>query len=347
MANPVRFSASDDGTTLAWIRSGRGPALVKASNWITHLEYDNESPLWRHWVQFLEQNFDYLRFDERGCGLSDRAFENANMDCWVQDIGAVVKASGMGAPFHLLGISQGAATAISYAVAHPEKVSGLILVGAYARGALHRGEPNSHELLSAMCEIFRHGWGQDNPAFKDTYTAGFVPDGSPEKRKWFHELLDKAVTPEAGARLLMARGDVNVEPILAQVSVPTLIIHIRDDNITPLDEAKRLARGIPGAQLVILEGRSHIIQDGEPAWDDIRKLISEFCGTATGTGAENGLTPREQSVLQLIRTAKSNKEIARQLGVSEKTVRNHASNLFVKIGVSSRQEAIVKLTGKP
>ncbi len=346
LVQAIRYATSDDGTSLAWMRSGKGPALVKVANWMTHLEYDRESPLWSHWVNFLEQNFNYLRFDERGCGLSDRKLGKLNFDAWVQDIEAVVDQSGIEQPAYLLGISQGAGTAIGYAIKHPEKVAGLILIGGYARGALHRSDENNRDLIAAMCQIFRLGWGQDNPAFKDVYTANFVLDGDPEKRRWFHELLDKTVTPDAGADLLMARAEVDVSSMLAQVKVPTLVIHVRDDVVTPVEEARILAAGIPGAQLAIIEGRNHIIQESEPAWDKVQELVLEFCGQGAVPHAVAGLTPRENDVLGLICAAKNNKEIARDLNLTEKTVRNHASNLFAKIGVNNRQAAIVKMAGK-
>jgi pimeloyl-ACP methyl ester carboxylesterase/DNA-binding CsgD family transcriptional regulator len=340
----VRFAKSDDGTSLAWTRSGTGLALVKAANWITHLEYDDESPIWSHWVDFLEQNFDYVRFDERGCGLSDTDLRNVGPEKWIEDIAAVVEASKITKPFYLLGISQGAATAIAYAARYPENVAGLILIGGYARGEARRGNPGERELIEGMAQVFRHGWSQDNPVFKDVYTASFVPGGNEKQRRWFHDLLDKSITPDVGADLLLARAEVDVTDILDQVTVPTLIVHLRNDKVCPLSESEFLARHISGAEFLILDGDRHIIQLSDPGWVPMCNAINSFCGIDSAPTVAN-LTARENDVLRLICVAKSNKEIANELEVTEKTVRNHATNLFAKIGVNNRQEAIVKMAG--
>ena len=334
----VRYTSSGDGTSLAWSESGSGPPLVKAANWLTHLDYDLGSPIWSHWVEMLEDHFTLLRYDERGCGLSDRRAENLALEFWADDLCAVIEAAEIDEPFFLLGVSQGAAAAIAYALEYPEKVAGLILVGGYARGSNHRG-PESANLYKAVVEIFRLGWDNDNPAFQDVFTSRFIPDASPEQRRWFTDLCQKTVRPETGADLLSARADVNIEPLLAQVSVPTQVFHSRDDQVIPFEEGQLLAQRIPGAHMTVLEGRNHIIQQDEPAWQLFCENLLEFT-SASRTVSMTELTDRETEVLRAICMAKSSKEIARDLDVSEKTVRNHTSNIYAKLGLQNRMHAI-------
>ena len=343
MISGVRFANSQDGTALAWTRSGRGRPLVKAANWLTHLEYDRASPVWSHWVEFLESRFDYIRFDERGCGMSDHRTGALVMDTWVADLEAVVGAADPPRPFVLLGISQGASVAISYAVRHPEDVSHLILYGGYARGHDRRGQPGAAALYRAIVDVFRLGWGEDNPAFRQVFTQRFVPDATEEQLTWYNELCQRSMTPEHGAELLLARAEIDVTAILGQVRVPTLVAHAVGDIVVPLEEGALLARQIPGAEFVVVDSGNHILQAAEPAWADFRAAVLRFVGEDADAPVAS-LTAREREILRLICHAKSNKDIARALDVSEKTVRNHATHLFAKLGVASRAEAALRFS---
>ena len=338
----VRFAETHDDLSLAWARSGKGPPLVKAAAWLTHLEYDAQSPVWAHYVSFFEDNFDYVRYDERGCGLSDRETGQLTIESWEDDLSRVVNASGIDTPFALLAMSQGTGAAVRFAAAHPDKVTHLILIGGYARGAYHRGDDKAASMYRAIVEIFRAGLDDRNPAFREVFTNRFLPEGDPEKIAWFNDLCRRSVDAETGARLLDARGNMNVADKLAQVKCPTLVIHARDDGVAPLAEGRYLAQHIPDAELLILDSANHILQPDEPAWPIATQAMLEFIGHTTPASDYN-LTQREQDILALIGAAKSNKDIARALDVSEKTVRNHATNIFAKMGVSSRQEAMLKL----
>lgn len=336
----VRFVRTADGVALAWARSGSGPPLVKAANWLTHLEYDAESPIWSHWTGFLQSNFDFVRYDERGCGLSDRSPGKLGMESWLADLEAVIAASGIEPPFTVLGVSHGAAAALAYAERRPERVSRLILYGGYARGTFRRNDDAAADLYRAVIEVFRLGWNAPNPAFQEVFTSRFIADAGPEELGWFNELCRRTISPEAGAKLLLSRGEIDVTGLLKRISVPTLVVHARDDAITPLAEGEFLARNIPGAEFAVIEGRNHILQAYEPGWRAFCELVLSFTGVASKSGIP-ALTARETEVLRLICKARSNKQIARDLELSEKTVRNHASKIFAKLGVSSRQEAIV------
>ncbi len=342
---PVRFVETHDGLSLAWSRTGKGPPLVKAAAWLTHLEYDTESPVWSHWVRFLEGHFDYVRYDERGCGLSDRKTGALTLRSWTDDLERVVDASDVRQPFVLLAMSQGTGAAVEYAARYPERVSHLVLCGGYARGVNHRENPEAEKFYSAIIEIFRMGWDSSNSAFREVFTKRFIPGGSPEMLQWFNEFCRRTTTPEIGAELLHARGHMNAIASLSRVKCPTLIFHAEGDQVAPLDEGRYLARSIPSAQLMVLPSDNHILQDGEPAWETFCAQLLAFVGAET-SGMPASLTPRERDILQGICDAKSNKEIARDLGVSDKTIRNQVTNIFAKLDVATRQEAILKMQAK-
>ncbi len=335
----VRFASSPDGASLAWRRSGSGPPLVKAATWLTHLDFDRESPIWSHQTAFYETYFDYLRYDERGCGLSDRDIGALSIDVWVQDLRAVVEASDIPRPFTLLAMSQGAATAVAYAARFPEDVAQIILCGGFVRGADHRDDPKKAALNRAIIEVLRQGFDEDDPAFRDLFMARFVPDGDPERRHWLGELCRRSTTPESAARLLTARAEADATAFLSYVTAPTTVFHSEGDAVVPASEAHFIARNLSGAEVITLASDNHILQADEPAWD---AFASEVLRRTGQTAQQADLTPRERSILDLICDAKSNKDIARTLDVSEKTVRNHATHIFAKLGVATRAEAMRK-----
>jgi pimeloyl-ACP methyl ester carboxylesterase/DNA-binding CsgD family transcriptional regulator len=344
----IRYLRTPDGVQLAWAEAGAGPVLVKAANWLSHLEYDWESPVWRHWIRFFGDRFRYVRYDERGCGMTDWNVGDLSFDRWVEDLEAVVEAAGAREPFVLVGISQGAATCVAYAVEHPERVSHLVLYGAYARGVARRGDPENERLYRAIIEMARLGWGTDNPAFRQVFTSRFIPGGTDEQLDWWNDLCRKTTTPEIAGELLEARAEVDVTGLLGRVRTPTLVVHSREDVVVPIAEGRLLASGIPGAQFVELDSKNHVLLEHEPAWDRFRDAVLEFVGLGGGAGGAGGEDPafaalsrREREVLALITEGLGNAQIAERLSISEKTVRNHVSNLFDKLGVWTRAQAIV------
>jgi len=345
MQQRVHIATTTDKVQLAWARSGSGPTLVKASNWMTHLREDVDSPVWGHWIRFLSSHFDFVRFDERGCGLSDRQVEDVSEQHWLGDLECVVDAAAITRPMTLLGISQGAAATIQYAIAHPERVSKLILYGGYSRGGLVRGGRHA-EHYRALLEMVRLGWGNQNPMFRQVFTARFVPEGSHEQVDWFNELCRRTVAPEMAMRLLEARARTDISDLLPQVRVPTLVLHARNDEVIPVAEGRRLASTIPGAEFVELDSRNHVLLSHEPAWQDFQHAVREFTGVAREEARPAGeapLTSRERRLLALLREGKTNAQIAAEAFISEKTVRNHMSSVYRKLGVSSRAQAIVKV----
>jgi pimeloyl-ACP methyl ester carboxylesterase/DNA-binding CsgD family transcriptional regulator len=341
----IRYLRTPDGARLAWAEAGAGPVLVKAANWLTHLEYDWGSPVWRHWMRFFSDHFHFVRYDERGCGMTDWEVGDLSVEGWVGDLESVVAAAEPRGPFALLGISQGAATCIAYAVRHPERVSHLILYGGYARGVFRRSDPERERVYRAIIDLVRLGWGKENPAFRQVFTSRFIPGGSEQQLDWWNELCRKTTTPDIAARLFEARGRIEVTALLGRVRAPTLVLHSRADDITPISEGRLLAAAIPNAQFVELDSKNHVLLEDEPAWERFREAVLEFTGLgARATGEDSAfasLSAREREVLALMKEGLGNAQIAERLSISEKTVRNHVSNLFDKLGLYTRAQAIV------
>ncbi|HXG37033.1 MAG TPA: alpha/beta fold hydrolase [Dehalococcoidia bacterium] len=273
----IRFCTTSDGVRIAYGTVGEGPPIVKAPNWLTHLEYEWQNPVWRHWWQELAVDHQVIRFDQRGCGLSDWDVEDLSFQSWVRDLETVVEASGVG-KFALLGISQGGAVAIEYAVRHPEKVTHLILCGAYTRGWAKRGHSlPEHE---AVLTLIREGWGRDNPIYRQLFTLTFMPEATPEQIHWFNELQRVSTSAPNAARLRTASGQIDVLDRLPLVSVPTLVLHARGDERVPFDQGRQLASLIPNARFVPLDSRNHLTLEDEPAWPrllaEVRAFLSDF-----------------------------------------------------------------------
>jgi pimeloyl-ACP methyl ester carboxylesterase/DNA-binding winged helix-turn-helix (wHTH) protein len=275
----IRFCTAPDGVRLAFAMSGSGPPLVKPANWLTHLEYDWESPVWRHWLRELSRDRTLVRYDERGCGLSDRDAADLSFDAWVADLETVVDAMGL-ERFPLIGISQGCAVAIAYAVRHPERVSRLVLYGGFARGVIAKAKtPEQLEEVTMVTRNIPLGWGQDNPAFRLFFAARFLPEGTPEQMRWFSDLQRITTSPKTGARLLDTAATLDVSALAPLVRAPTLVLHVRGDGVATFGEGRRLAALIPGARFVPLEGRNHVLLEGEPAWaqfiEEVRSFLAE------------------------------------------------------------------------
>jgi pimeloyl-ACP methyl ester carboxylesterase len=272
----IRFLKTADDTTLAYATSGRGYPIVKAANWLSHLEFDLVSPVWRHWWSELSHRYRLIRYDERGCGLSDWDVDEFSVEAWVSDLESVVEASGV-QRFALLGISQGAAVALSYAVRHPERVTHLILYGGFAQGRLKRAaSPELKEEAILLKNLMRVGWGQENAAFRRTFASLFVPDATREQIDAFDALQRASTSPANAERFMDAFNNVDVVDLAAQVTVPTLVMHARHEVEIPMAQARLLASTIPGARLVPLESRNHIIGESEPAWQQFLVELGRF-----------------------------------------------------------------------
>ncbi len=280
----IRFCTARDGVRIAYSTVGSGPPLVKAPNWLNHLEFEWQSPIWSHWIRELTQHHTLVRFDERGNGLSDWSADDLSFDAWLHDLETVVESCGL-ERFALLGISQGGAVACAYAARHPEKVSHLVLYGAFARGWMHRESEEEIERRQAMLTLTRLGWGTENPAFRALWAAHFMPEATPEQSQWFSDLQRVTTSPENAVRLMAEAGRINVVDILPSVLVPTLVLHCENENAVPFAEGRLLAASIPGARLVPLPGRNHLVLPTEPAWPLFLQELGNFLGWGP-TGAE-------------------------------------------------------------
>jgi class 3 adenylate cyclase/pimeloyl-ACP methyl ester carboxylesterase len=272
----VSYCRAPDGVRIAYAKVGQGPPLVKTGTWLTHLEYEWESPIWRHLLRRLASNHTLIRYDARGNGLSDWEVDELSLDAWVSDIEAVVDATGV-KRFPLLGMSQGCAVSIAYALRHPERVSHLILYGGFAAG-LNRRSQKAQEQLAAMATLARTGWGRDNPTFRQIFTSLFVPGATKEQADWFNEMERRSASPECAYRYIRATGEFDIRPLLAGVAAPTLVMHVRDDLVVPMKAGREMAAGIPGARFVALEGRNHLFLEQESAAKRFFEEIELFLG---------------------------------------------------------------------
>lgn len=277
-AQRVRFATSGDGTRIAFATTGNGYPLVRTGHWLTHLEHDWQSPIWRPFLDELGQGLRVTRYDQRGNGLSDWSAEDFSLDRCVEDLEAVVDAAGL-ERFALYGTSQGAPISIAYAVRHAARVTHLILQGGYVRGRLIRGSAEEREDGEALLTLIRHGWGKPGSAFLKAFSSMYIPDGSKEQIDSLVDLQRQTTSPENAARLRAAVDSFNVSDLLDKVTTPTLVIHARNDSVHPLEQGRKLASGINGAEFVMLESANHAILQHEPAWevmfDEIRAFVSD------------------------------------------------------------------------
>jgi pimeloyl-ACP methyl ester carboxylesterase/DNA-binding winged helix-turn-helix (wHTH) protein len=272
----IRFCAAADGTRIAYATAGRGPPLLKAANWLNHLEYDWESPFWGHLLHQLARGRTLVRYDARGTGLSDAEVGELSLEAWVRDLEAVADAAGL-ERFPLLGISQGCAISVAYAVRHPGRVSHLVLSGGFALGAFRRGAAEA-ERRRAMASLIRTGWGQDNPAFRQLFAALFMPAGTKAQHDAFGALQRVTASPEMAARYFDAVGHFDVTGLLARVRAPTLVLHALGDAMNPVECGRQLAAGIPGARFVALPGVNHLPLEGEAGLERFFAEIESFLG---------------------------------------------------------------------
>jgi pimeloyl-ACP methyl ester carboxylesterase/DNA-binding winged helix-turn-helix (wHTH) protein len=273
----IRFSVTEDGVRLAWASIGEGPPLVKASNWLTHLDFEWGSPIWQHWWTELSKHHRVIRYDERGNGMSQRDVPEVSFETWVRDLETVVDAAGLDR-FSLLGISRGGAIAVAYAARHPERVSKLILYGAFPVGLYHYGSAEEIEARQALISLTRLGWGHHHPAFCRLFTNRFIPNSTPVHENWFDDLQRVSTSGENAARLLDVDSGIDVRPLLPQLRVPTLILHCDRDQVIVPERGRDLAARIPNARYVSLPSANHLLLADEPAWEMLLQEFSAFMG---------------------------------------------------------------------
>ncbi|MDP6452899.1 MAG: alpha/beta fold hydrolase, partial [SAR202 cluster bacterium] len=334
MDQQIRVCAAPDGAAIAYAVVGSGPPLVKAPNWLTHLEFEWNSPVWRHWWEELAKTHTLIRFDQRGSGLSDRAVNEQSFDTWVGDLSAVIDAVGLD-KFSLLGISQGGAIAAAYTVQNPNRVNRIVMCGAYPRGMGKRGDTSKEE-IEALVTLTRAGWGRDDPAYRQLFTSRFMPDATREQMSWFNDLQRVSTSAQNAASVLNVLANIDVLNILGRIDVPTLVLHANGDRQVPYDQGRQLASLIPGARFVGLDGSNHLLLQTEPAWPVAVKKIRAFLSNESRgmspveiSGESDiqipghipaDLSPREAEVLSLIAAGQTNRDIAEKLFITTNTV---------------------------
>jgi pimeloyl-ACP methyl ester carboxylesterase/DNA-binding CsgD family transcriptional regulator len=344
MNQQIRFCKSFDGIRIAYAMTGEGPPLVKAPHWLTHLDHEWQSPVWKPWIESFSRSHMLLRMDGRGCGLSDWDVGDISFEAWVRDLEAVVNAAGL-ERFALFGHSQGSAIAVEYAVRHPERVTHLVLLGAYARGAMKRNpSPQRMDELHAQLKLIEVGWGRDDPSYRQMFSTQFMPGATLEQINSMSELQRRSATPENAVRIVRSLFSIDVRESASRVKCPTLMLHARGDRRAPFEEGLLFAGLVPDARLVPLETENHVLLSHEPAFRQFFEELEAFVPRPAGAGKGGTfpqLTAREAEVLERIAQGLDNAQIAAHLEISEKTVRNNITHIFDKLGVENRSQAIV------
>lgn len=337
----VRFTTSADNTRIAYSSMGKGSPLVRASHWLSSLDFDWQTPVWGPWNEQLSSRSELFQYDSRGCGLSDHDIGDFTLDDVVADLESVVDAAGLD-KFALLGISQGGAIAAAYAARHPERVSHLVLYGAFAKGAAVRAKTKQDiDALESMFKLVEYGWGQENPAFLQMFTTQFFPTATPAQAHAFNEIQKRSTSPEIAALLLRAYSKIDASSYLPLVTAPTLVFHSRGDCRIPFEEGRYMAKNIKNALFEAIDSYCHTPLQGDPAFGPVLDTLNNFIRPVSTAEDIFNLSKRERQVLELIATGLNNSQIATSLSIAPKTVRNHITAIFDKIDVESRAQAIV------
>jgi pimeloyl-ACP methyl ester carboxylesterase/DNA-binding CsgD family transcriptional regulator len=346
MRQRVRFCTSADGVQIAFAESGKGPPLVRVANWFTHLDFDRQSNVWRHWFDALSDGRLLIRYDPRGSGLSDRNVDDFSLERWIDDLEAVVDAAGV-SRFSLIGLCQGGTVAAAYAARHPKRVSRLVLYDSYPFGA-HIG--NASQRLArearALGQMIEVGWGKENGAFREIFANLLMPDAGKDALRWLGEMQRRSASPRNACLMWNAFHHFDIREIAPKIEAPTLVFHGRGDAMVPFEAGRHLASLIPDARFVPLETNNHILLPYEDAWKTFCTELRDFLDQNADTGpardrALDALTAREMEILNGVARGLSNRELAELLRISEKTVRNHLTTIFSKLGMASRAQAIV------
>jgi len=347
MRQRIGFCTTADDVRIAYATTGRGRPLLRVGGWMTHIEHDLESPVWRHWLQELTRDHTLARFDIRGSGLSDRDVKRQTLEAWVRDVEAVVDSLGW-RQFPMLGVCQGAAIAVLYAVRHPERVTHLVLYNPYAHGAFTEGmagyRVEEAETLARMIEV---GWARRTGAFREVFARLLSPSDAADQITWWDELQRLTADRAMAAQLWRAFHEIDIRDLLPQVHCPTLVAHVKGDSMVPFEAGRELAGRIPHCRFLPLEGRNHILQPRDPGWPmfigEVRRFLAEEPDEGVPSVAGfHELTRRERVVLDHVARGQSNLAIASTLSLAPKTVRNHVSNICGKLAVSTRTELVIE-----
>jgi pimeloyl-ACP methyl ester carboxylesterase/DNA-binding CsgD family transcriptional regulator len=342
----IRFCTSADGTRLAVATVGHGLPLVRAATWLTHVEKDADNLCNRHWVAELSRDHYYVRYDSRGCGLSDRDVERFSLRAWIEDLEAITDALQL-ERFSLLGMSQGAAIAVGYAALHPERVSHLVIYGGFARGLLKRGpSPKAVDAAQAMLNAAEVGWGADSSSFRQVFTSQLFHDASAEQQRAFDEAQRLTISGANAVRFMKVVFEIDLREVAPKVRCPTVVFHATDDPCFPFEEGRLLASLIPGARLVPLPSKNHIPFETERAWSLFLSELRVFLPGSQPVvdNAISRLTARQLEVLREVGQGQTDKQIARKLSLSPRTVEMHVARSLAALKCRTRAEAVKRAT---
>lgn len=337
----IRFARSADGVGIAYALHGAGPPLLIDACWLSHLQFDWQSPVWRHFLVELGRIATVIRYDERGHGLSDRDVTDHSLQARVADLEAVADGAGFDR-FALLAMAQGGPVAIEYAARHPERLTRLIFYGSDA-GA--RGVPSANELElgHAFDAMIKVGWGRPTPEFRRVFTSMMIPGGTEEQMCWIDELQKMAVDADTAVLARSQRQMIDSSGRLGELDLPTLVVHSLRDQIKSFEQARYLAAHIQGARLVALDSDNHIVLSDEPAWPVLRREITDFIApdrdaapVASAEDVASALSPRELEILRAAAGGYDNEAIAAELTLSVRTVERHLQNVYAKLGLHGR-----------
>ena len=348
MSQDIRFCTTADNVKLAYAVSGEGPLLVMSATWLSHLEHQWRSASWQPWLEAFSREHKLLRYDARGCGLSDRDAADLSFEAWVRDFECVIESASF-RQFDLLAKCWGGPIAIEYAARHPERVNRLVLYGTNALGRLRWSDrPNEAERARVLLDLMRLGWGQENHAFMQVWASYFQPGGTFDHLRSWSDQQCVATSAETAIQLMRNGWNVDVREAARKIKCPVLILHCERDVVVPIDQGHLLASLIPDCRFVQLNSENHMPLGDEPAWSRLVAEVKAFLQKPAESLVRrsrlplNELTARERAVLERIAEGLDNSEIAASLGLSEKTVRNHITRVFDKIGVQHRYQAIVR-----
>lgn len=340
LPNEVRFAHVASGARIAWAKNGRGPALIRVAHWMTHVEHDTTSPIWRPWLTGLGRRLQVIRYDERGCGLSGTDTVPLGLDAALEELETVIDATAI-QRVALLGQSGAAAPAIAYAARHPERVSHLVLLGGYLAGLMQANPAADvaafHDAKVRLVEL---GWGRNDPAVQQFFTTTMIPDATPTQVAALNEQQRLSCDGVRAAQIMQARARLDVRALAPLVRCPTLVPHAAGDLVVPIERGRELAAAIPGARFETLATRNHIPLPGDGGFDRFIEVVADF---VAGETSQLVLTPREKDLAHAVADGLDNLQLAARLGVAEKTARNALSALYTKLNVEGRPQAIVLL----
>ncbi len=340
LPNEVRFAHVASGARIAWAKNGRGPALVRVAHWMTHVEHDTSSPIWRPWLTGLGRRLQVIRYDERGCGLSGSDTVPLGLDAAFEELEAVIDATAI-PRVALLGQSGAAAPAIAYAAKYPDRVSHLVLLGGYLSGLMHSNpDPDTVAFFDAKVRLVELGWGRNDPVVQQFFTTTMIPDATPEQAAALNDQQRRSCNGKRAAQIMQARARLDVSALAPLVRCPTLVLHGAGDQAVPIELGRAMAAAIPGARFETLATSNHIPLPGDGGFARFIEVVSDFVG---GESVQRILAPREKDLAHAVADGLDNLQLAARLGIAEKTARNALSALYAKLGVEGRPQAIVLL----